>query len=199
MLKSAFGGLYLAKDAVQRVLSPRTDGSVPRILDLGTGSGREIPSNCRFILGDCNTCLDDPSYEGAYDMIQARCIVAGILDYRKFVQHIWKTLRPGGVFFVIEGRLGFLDEHRQPLPVRDESDPARSDQFKYLDDVPAWLKDMDDAWEDVESQWIYTPIGPWNKLQPVLLMGGHPKELVEKWVQNARKELEELPFKQWAR
>ncbi|KIO32946.1 hypothetical protein M407DRAFT_241200, partial [Tulasnella calospora MUT 4182] len=156
MLKSATGGLYLPREAVQRALSPRVDGSPPRILDVGAGSGKwatdmakefphaevvgldlvpvnpssQAPPNCRFILGDCNTCLDDPSYESAFDMIQARCIVSGVHDYRKFIQHIWKALRPGGVFFVIEGRLGCLDEHRQQLKARDEGDPDYSWQHK---------------------------------------------------------------------
>ncbi|KIO32947.1 hypothetical protein M407DRAFT_90895 [Tulasnella calospora MUT 4182] len=198
----------------------------------------QAPPNCRFILGDCNTALDDPSYKSAFDMIQARCIVSGVHDYRKFIQHIWKALRPGGVFFVIEGRMGLLDEHRQQLKVRDEGDPdyswqhklvslvgeameARNNQIKYLDSIPMWLKAMGDAWEDVGDQTIWTPLGAWNKsspelvfqgeamrenslkytesVQPLLLLQGYPKESVQKWVQNARKELEELPFKQWAR
>ncbi|KIO32945.1 hypothetical protein M407DRAFT_18103 [Tulasnella calospora MUT 4182] len=264
MLKSAAGGLYLAREAVQRALSPRADGSVPRVLDLGTGSGKwavdmakefphaevvgldlapvnpssNAPPNCRFILGDCNTCLDDPSYESGFDMIQARCIVNGVLDYRKLIQDIWKSLRPGGVFFVIEGRLTTFDEHRQQLGVQDEDDPeyswqhklisltgeaiqARNDQLKYLDDVPTWLKDMGDAWEDVGKEPLWTPIGAWNKsspelvfqgeamlqnclkftesVQPLLLLRGHPKESVEMWAHNARKELEELPRKQWSK
>lgn len=35
--------------------------------------------------------------------------------------------------------------------------------------------------------------------QPLLLLQGHQKESLEKWVQNARKELEELPFRHWAK
>ncbi|KAG8927373.1 hypothetical protein FRC01_007569 [Tulasnella sp. 417] len=256
ILKSAAGGLYLARDAVQRALSPRADGSVPRILDLGTGSGKwavdmakefpqaevigldlapvhpseKPPSNCRFILGDCNTCLNDPSYEGAFDMIQARCIVNGVLNYSNFIRHIWKALRPGGVFFAIEGRLTCYDEHRQQLGVQDERDPeyswqhkllsiageaiiARNDQLKYLDDVPTWLKEMGDAWEDSGNQALWTPIGAWDKcesmlqncleftesVQPMLLLRGHPKESVQIWAQNARKELEEQSLKQWSK
>ncbi|KAG8925522.1 hypothetical protein FRC00_003890, partial [Tulasnella sp. 408] len=149
MLKSAAGGLYLGREAVQRALTPRADDSVTRVLDLGTGSGKwaidmakefphadvlgldlapvipssEVPSNCQFILGDCNTCLDDPSYEGAFDMIQARCIANGILDYRKLLRDVWKALRPGGVFLLIEGRLASFGEHRQPLGLQREGDP----------------------------------------------------------------------------
>ncbi|KAG8911089.1 hypothetical protein FRC00_007083 [Tulasnella sp. 408] len=40
MLKSAAGGLYLGREAVQRALTPRADDSVTRVLDLGTGSGK---------------------------------------------------------------------------------------------------------------------------------------------------------------
>ncbi|KIO32943.1 hypothetical protein M407DRAFT_241198 [Tulasnella calospora MUT 4182] len=264
MLKSAAGGLYLARDAVQRALSPRADGSVPRALDLGTGSGKwavdmakefphaevvgldlapvnpssKAPPNCRFILGDCNTCLDDPSYESGFDMIQARCIVNGVLDYRKLLRDVWKALKPGGVFFSIEGHLGCFDEHHRPLVVQDEGDPeyswqhklvtlageaivARNDQYRYLDDVPTWLKDMGDAWEDFGERPLWIPIGAWDKsspelvfqgesmrqncliftesVQPMLLLRGHPKESVEKWAQNARKELEELPLRQWSK
>ncbi|KAG8928682.1 hypothetical protein FRC00_001683 [Tulasnella sp. 408] len=225
MLKSATGGLYLPREAVRTALSPRADGSIPRVLDIGTGSGKwvtdmgkefphaevvgldlvpvkpssEAPPNCRFILGDCNTCLDDPSYESAYDMIQARCIVSGVIDYRKFIQHVWKSLRPGGVFFATNGRLGCWDEHHQTLKVGREGDPNRNDQITYMDDIPAWLKAMKDAWEDVGEKPLWIPIGAWNESQPLLLLQGHPKESVEKWAQNAKKELEELPFKHWAK
>lgn len=57
-------------------------------------------------------------------MIQARCIVNGILDYRKLIRDVWKALRPGGVFFLIEGRLASFDEHRQPLGTQREGDPV---------------------------------------------------------------------------
>ncbi|KAG8909491.1 hypothetical protein FRC01_006901, partial [Tulasnella sp. 417] len=140
----------------------------------------EVPPNCRFILGDCNTFLDDPSYEGAFDMIQARCIILGVFDYQKFLQHVRKALKPGGVFFAIEGRMGCLDEHYQPLGVQDQGDPAYSwqhklvslaqeamvahnDQVAHIADVPTWLRDMGDAWEEVGDHMIFLPIGPWNK------------------------------------
>ncbi|KAG8916569.1 hypothetical protein FRC01_002989, partial [Tulasnella sp. 417] len=149
MLKSAVGGLYLAREAVQRALSSRVDGSNPKVLDIGTGSGKwavdmakefphaevvgldlvpvhpssEAPPNCQFILGDCTAFLDDPLYENTFDMIHARCIMPGVPNYRKLLQHIWKALRPGGVFFVIEGRLALFDEHRQKLGVQSEGDP----------------------------------------------------------------------------
>ncbi|KAG8953828.1 hypothetical protein FRC04_001458 [Tulasnella sp. 424] len=263
MLKSA-AGLYLAPEAVQKALSPRPDGSTPRVLDIGAGSGswavdmaKEFPNaevvgldiapvnpssqpppNCRFILGDCNTSLDDASYENAFDVIQARCIVSGVPDYRKFLRHVLKALKPGGVFLVLEGRMGCFDENHQPLGVQDENDPkyswqhkmvclalegmvARNDQILYLDDIPGWLKDMGDAWEDIGDKPIWVPIGPWDKsspalifqgeamrqncliftesVQPLLFSRGHPKELVQTWAKNARKELEELPYKQWAK
>ncbi|KAG8919177.1 hypothetical protein FRC00_011656, partial [Tulasnella sp. 408] len=245
MLKSATGGLYLAREAVQTALSPRNDGTIPRALDIGTGSGKwvtdmakefphaevvgldlapvnlssEAPPNCRFIVGDCNTWLDDPSFESAFDMIHARCLITGVFDYRKLIQQIWKSLKPGGVFLVVEGRMGAFDEYRQPLKVGHERDSDRNDQLTYLDDIPAWLKAMNDAWEDVGEQPVWVPIGAWNKsspellfqgeamrqnvlkytesAQPLLLLEGHPKEAVEKWAQNATKEMEELPFKQW--
>ncbi|KAG9048345.1 hypothetical protein FS837_000217 [Tulasnella sp. UAMH 9824] len=258
MLKSAIGGLYLPREAVQIALSPRADGTVPKVLDVGTGSGKWVtdmakefphaevvgldlapvnpsstaPPNCRFILGDCNTCLDDPSYESAYDMIQARCIVTGVLDYRKFIQYIWKSLKPGGVFFATEGRMGSWDEHHEKLKIGAEGDPEyswnnlvslvgeamadRNDQITYLDDIPAWLNAMKDAWEDVGEKPLWIPVASpelvfqgeamrqnclkyTESAQPLLLLQGHPKESVEKWAQNARKEMEELPFKQWAK
>ncbi|KAG9048346.1 hypothetical protein FS837_000218 [Tulasnella sp. UAMH 9824] len=269
MLKSATGGLYLAQGAVHKALSARIDSLAPRVLDLGTGSGkwaidmanefphaevlgvdlapvnpsscvaaevfspnratvtdynlqfRKVPPNCRFILGDCNICLDDPSYESAFDMIHARCIITGILNYRKFIQAMCKALRPGGVLFVMEGRPVSFNEHRQELGVQDEDDSARNDQLNYIEDIPAWLKAMGDAWEEVGDRSIWIPIGPWDKsspelaiqgeamrqdfliftesVQPLLLLRGHPKESVQKWAQNARKELEELPFKLWTK
>ncbi|KAG8928681.1 hypothetical protein FRC00_001682 [Tulasnella sp. 408] len=150
ILKSATGGLYLAREAVHRALSPSRDGTVPRVLDIGTGSGKwaiemakefphaevvgldlapvnpssDVPPNCGFILGNCETCLDDPSYESAFDMIHARFIAADVFEYRGLIQHIWKALRPGGVFLAIEGRPGSFNEHRQQLGVQDEDDPV---------------------------------------------------------------------------
>ncbi|KAG8932993.1 hypothetical protein FRC01_011393 [Tulasnella sp. 417] len=154
-------------------------------------------------------------------MIQARCIMPGVPNYRKLLQHIWKALRPGGVFFVIEGRLALFDEHRQKLGVQNEGDPARNSQITYLDDIPTWLEDMGDAWEEVGDNPIFVPVGPWDttspesiylgeimrqnnlkfieSLQPLLLSRGHPNESVQTWAQNARKELQELPFKHWAK
>lgn len=110
----------------------------------------------------------------------------------------------------------------------------------YFDDVPAWLKDMEGAWEDIGDQLIWITIGAWDKcgltscirrrprtdlhphlaspelvfqgeamrenclkftesVQPLLLLRGHPKESVQKWAENARKELEDLPFRLWGK
>ncbi|KAG8921399.1 hypothetical protein FRC00_008673, partial [Tulasnella sp. 408] len=142
ILKSAIGGLYLAREAVHRALSPRDDGTAPRVLDIGAGSGKwaiemakEFPhaevvgldlapvNPSSFILGNCETCLDDPSYESAFDMIHARIIAADVFDYRGLIQHIWKALRPGGVFLAVEGRPGSFNENRQQLGDQDEDDP----------------------------------------------------------------------------
>ncbi|KAG8949411.1 hypothetical protein FRC00_008160, partial [Tulasnella sp. 408] len=190
ILKSATGGLYLAREAVHRALSPRSDGTTPRVLDIGTGSGKwaiemakefphaevvgldlvpvnlssDVPPNCEFILGNCETCLDDPSYESAFDMIHARIIAPDVFDYRGLIQHIWKALRPGGVFLAVEGRPGSFNENRQQLGDQDEDDPARNDQLMYFEDVPAWLKDMEGAWEDVGDQPIWLTIGAWDNV-----------------------------------
>ncbi|KAG8936007.1 hypothetical protein FRC03_001216 [Tulasnella sp. 419] len=148
ILDRMLGGLYPAVDKVNAALAPSGD-SIPRILDLGTGSGawavdiaeqfphaevigvdlhiptpsRPIPPNLRFELDDANGPL--PHYANSFNLIHARALDARILDYPLFVNQVACMLRPGGVFIVSKCNLQLVDGNTwAPLPNNNEGEPG---------------------------------------------------------------------------
>ncbi|KAI0822861.1 S-adenosyl-L-methionine-dependent methyltransferase [Trametes gibbosa] len=198
----ALGGLFPAPDLVRRALRPRP-GTPPAILDVGTGSGSwaidmaklfpyctvvgvdlapprvdgDLPPNCRFEIDDAN--LGFAHYQGAFDVIHARAISAGIRDYPQLLQEFAQALRPGGVVISGDGDMQIFDEWRQPLAYVEEGTPGfswthrvffaaynamknRGGSIDTPSMCPTWLR-ANDAYTDVGWHKVFVPIGPWGQ------------------------------------
>ncbi|KAG6328551.1 hypothetical protein ID866_10538, partial [Astraeus odoratus] len=118
---------------VKEILTPKEGQERYRVLDLGTGGGfwaidladefptaevigvdlapvqpREVPENCTFELCDLDQVyLPYPS--GHFDVIHARFMHTGILNYPRFLNEIARMLRPGGLVILIE------PDHSEPI------------------------------------------------------------------------------------
>ncbi|KAI0636697.1 S-adenosyl-L-methionine-dependent methyltransferase [Trametes polyzona] len=198
----ALGGLYPAPDLVRRALRPRP-GKMPAILDVGTGSGSwaidmaklfphcnvvgvdlapprvdgDLPPNCRFEIDDAN--LGFSHYQGAFDVIHARSISAGIRDYPQLLEEFAQALRPGGVVISGDGDMQLFNEWQQPLAYVEEGAPgftwthrvffaaynAMKNRGGSIDSpsmCPTWLRSID-AYTDVGWHKVFIPIGPWRQ------------------------------------
>ncbi|KIO32949.1 hypothetical protein M407DRAFT_18106 [Tulasnella calospora MUT 4182] len=140
------GGLFPRDAEVENILSPKSDGCRPRVLDIGTGTGAwaidvaiqyphaEVvgldlapvklgstpPANCTFILGDASTSLK--SY-GQFDVVHARAILQGVKDYAALFKDVSEVLNPGGVFLTLEAEIGMYDEDKVPFGIQQEGAP----------------------------------------------------------------------------
>ncbi|KAG8892544.1 hypothetical protein FRC00_011894, partial [Tulasnella sp. 408] len=140
------GGLFPRDAGVENILSPRSDGYRPRVLDIGTGTGTwavdvaiqypnaEVvgldlapvklgstpPTNCTFLVGDASAGLK--SY-GRFDVVHARAILQGVKDYHELFKDVSEVLNPGGVFLALEAEIGMYDEHKVPFGIQQDGDP----------------------------------------------------------------------------
>ncbi|KAG9048342.1 hypothetical protein FS837_000214 [Tulasnella sp. UAMH 9824] len=134
------------ESGVHEILSPRTDGRQPRVLDVGTGAGSwaiaiakayphvEVigldlapvntgsspPDNCCFEKGDAHT---DLGRFGRFDVVHARAVLQGIKDFAAFFKEVADILNPGGMFLTIEPEMGLFDERKEAVGIQDEGDP----------------------------------------------------------------------------
>ncbi|KAG8953832.1 hypothetical protein FRC04_001462 [Tulasnella sp. 424] len=139
-------GLFPRESGVHEILSPRPDGSKPRVLDIGTGAGSwaiaiakahphaEVigldlapvnagsspPDNCHFEKGNADT---DLGRFGRFDVIHARAVLQGIKDFATFFKEVADILNPGGIFLTIEPEMGLFNEAKEPFGPQDEGDP----------------------------------------------------------------------------
>ncbi|EMD42323.1 hypothetical protein CERSUDRAFT_79907 [Gelatoporia subvermispora B] len=69
-------------------------------VDLVPMQVRYMPPNCRSEVDDINLGLQH--FYGAYDVAHARLVSSGVRDYKGFVDHIARVLRPGGLIILAE-------------------------------------------------------------------------------------------------
>ncbi|QRV74925.1 methyltransferase domain protein [Ceratobasidium sp. AG-Ba] len=132
------GGLYPESYAkvVQDQLSNR--GEPISVADFGSGAGDWVvgmanefphaqiigfdlvplcplnaPSNARFETKDLNK--DMSKYRGKFDMIQARSMASGIIDYVSFLRKALCCLKPGGIYMDLNVLLFLYDEDLNPI------------------------------------------------------------------------------------
>ncbi|QRV89615.1 methyltransferase domain protein [Ceratobasidium sp. AG-Ba] len=124
------GGLYpesYAKTIQDRLGDPR--GKPVSVADFGSGAGDWVigmanefphariignaPSNVRFETKDLNKDMSE--YYGQFDMIQARSMASGIIDYVGFLRKALCCLKPGGIYMDLNVLLFLYDENLNPM------------------------------------------------------------------------------------
>jgi len=193
-----------AEDYVRVVLERREGNEAPLILDIGTGSGkwavdfahqfphcqvigldlvpvtrdvREIPSNCKFEIGDANLPFD--RFHGKVSVVHARSINVGIKDEIMFMNEVARMLVPGGVFLRGDGDTQLYSDSFTALPECNPGEPgfswvqkvlfyarnvviargikpsAAGRAAKLLSEIPQFT--------NVGSDSVYVPLGGWVK------------------------------------
>lgn len=77
---------------------------------------RSIPSNCSFKIADANSDMD--KFESVFDVVQMRCVEAGIKDSDLIFYEAARILRPKGVLLLVAANLVSweLDSTRYSAP-----------------------------------------------------------------------------------
>ncbi|KAG8948964.1 hypothetical protein FRC04_009165 [Tulasnella sp. 424] len=129
-LREAVGLCYQSYlgDLIPQMLGPRADGSAPRVVDIGTGSGKwaieiaeafphaevlgidyQKPPMNRPVLVARQTPFEQDDvnlrlghYVNYFDIIHARAIDHGIDDYPDFLYEMARILRPGGIIMLFK-------------------------------------------------------------------------------------------------
>ncbi|KZT25732.1 S-adenosyl-L-methionine-dependent methyltransferase [Neolentinus lepideus HHB14362 ss-1] len=139
MWKLLVGGLYPPEltEVVAQLLMPQ-EGSRPKVLDVGSGSGSWIvemaqanpdadfvgfdlvksegidaPPNCSFIIGDLTGGL--PDFQAAFDIVHTRSVVGHLLDPEAGLYIIAGCVKPGGLLIFADGDLCTYDSERRFL------------------------------------------------------------------------------------
>lgn len=134
-MRLCLGGLYPCPEVVRSVLAPVV-GRTKRILDIGCGNRiwalemaqefphtevwgwdrpqvqemwtGEVPNNCRFETAPNYDFLEN--YEDKFDLIHMRFVAGGCTQFSKTMEDIQTSLRPGGLFILIDSTGDLLYE-----------------------------------------------------------------------------------------
>ncbi|KAG9094458.1 hypothetical protein FRC06_010792 [Ceratobasidium sp. 370] len=155
-------------------------------IDLAPSSPVDVPSNVKFETRDINQ--ETSEYYGKFDMIQARSVtmgvsdpgykvgakltlrVAQIADYPVFLESVWRYLKPGGIFMILDGFSLLYDTDFNPSMSSAFSklctEAASKMQFPnglgadFTGQVISWLRDHA-GFTNVQVDNLYIPTG-WN-------------------------------------
>ncbi|KAG8893660.1 hypothetical protein FRC00_010200, partial [Tulasnella sp. 408] len=203
MFSAGLGGLFPApaREDIQHALRALDDYSKPAILDIGTGSGAWCmemarafpnadvvgldlvpvkassvpPSNCHFEVGNADTDLAKMYAAESFDLVHARSMMQGVKDFPSFFQNVWRMLRPGGVFLVMDGRFVTWDDERQLIEYKEEGQPARNPNMHLMYRITDCVRGMgDEVWKKVDSFDLYLPVGDFDSetISPGQRLGG---------------------------
>ncbi|QRV74924.1 methyltransferase domain protein [Ceratobasidium sp. AG-Ba] len=191
MMVLAMGGLYPDNyaDIIRRRLEPR-EGQVIEIADLGSGSGdwisdmakefphvqaigidlapsipNEVAPNVRFVTRDVTQNMEE--YNGRFDVVQARSIANGVLDYPAFI-----TSKFYAKLFTkkLPGFLQFYDQELNRIEpnggitkllaeiVSRQPNPNKQKLNKIGDSLEDWMQQNNEL-KDVKANIIYVPVG----------------------------------------
>ncbi|KAG8948320.1 hypothetical protein FRC00_008636 [Tulasnella sp. 408] len=187
-LRIALGSLYAGHDYVKLRLAPKKEGTQPRILDVGTGSGiwaesmaREFPHaqvvgvdltlvtpdtnnppNCRF--GYLNANDGFTSLGDSFDVIHMRSVGAGIRDQVRLVRDVAQVLKPGGVFLWARGDMKLYTKDYEPLPRVEEGEEGWK-QGRNVRDINEFKTLLEDSeyftYRGHED--AFCPVGTWKE------------------------------------
>ncbi|KAG8894576.1 hypothetical protein FRC00_008736, partial [Tulasnella sp. 408] len=162
-LRIALGSLYAGHDYVKLRLAPKKEGTQPRILDVGTGSGIcNTPPNCRF--GYLNANDGFTSLGQSFDAIHMRSVGAGIRDQVRLVRDVARVLKPGGVFLWAGGDIKLYTENYEPLPRVEEGEEGWK-QGRNVRDINEFKTLLEDSeyftYRGHED--AFCPVGTWKE------------------------------------
>ncbi|KAH7103025.1 S-adenosyl-L-methionine-dependent methyltransferase [Auriculariales sp. MPI-PUGE-AT-0066] len=233
-LTLAIGSLYQNKSVVHEVLASRP-GYTPSIIDIGCGTGtwcvamaKQFP-HCEVVgvdlappaPGECSGSnvpqanLGFPHFYNCFDIVNCRSITSGIVNYPYFLRECSRVLKPGGNFEGLtvceEGEPGYSWLQRIFFGAYN-SMKNRGAQIDGMTLTPRWIRDIPD-FENVATQDVYIPIGPWLKgdprvellselmlrdtqlvisaMKPMLMSEGYFEDTVDTFIEEAQQELRE--------
>ncbi|OCH88758.1 S-adenosyl-L-methionine-dependent methyltransferase [Obba rivulosa] len=79
-------------------------------VDLVPMQVRNMPPNCRSEVDDINLGLQH--FYGVYNVAHARLVCSGVRDYKGFIDHIARVLRPGGLIELTEFDFAAYNKHK---------------------------------------------------------------------------------------
>ncbi|KAG9045960.1 hypothetical protein FS837_005360 [Tulasnella sp. UAMH 9824] len=153
-LEQAIGLCYQSYlgDLIPQILGPR-DGPAPRVVDIGTGSGKwaieiakafphaevlgidyQKPPMDRFEQDDVNLGLEH--YANTFDIVHARIVDLGIDDYPGFLYDMAKIMRPGGIIILFKPSMRLFQNLGRDVNGEDVYAPIR--EFGVKDDPPGY-------------------------------------------------------------
>ncbi|KAG8955163.1 hypothetical protein FRC04_009621 [Tulasnella sp. 424] len=112
-----------------------------------TDPSRRVPSNCSFQIADANCDMD--KFEPVFDVVQMRCVEAGIKDSDHFFYKVGRILRPKGVLLLVAANPQLVDDNDRIIPLQKPGDVG--------------ILGSNPNYTDVQIQEVLVPIAPWSK------------------------------------
>ncbi|KAG8715888.1 hypothetical protein FRC08_010063 [Ceratobasidium sp. 394] len=122
----------------------------------------------RFETRDVNQNMDE--HYGKLDMIHARNLACGIIDFPTFLQSTWRCLKPGGIIMIMDSSFTAYDENFSPINpttgfiklyhevASRMRTPNGTDVHRYTDRVIAWVREHG-GFENIRVGDLYIPTG----------------------------------------
>ncbi|KAG8975921.1 hypothetical protein FRC05_004852 [Tulasnella sp. 425] len=133
---------------------------------------RRVPSNCSFQIADANCDMD--KFDSVFDVVQMRCVEAGIKDSDLSFYEAARILRPKGVLLLVAANLQLVDDNGRIIPLQKPGDvgpDTRTTNKCMLGSNPNYT--------NVQIQEVLVPVAPWSKD-----MSGNERALAELMQEN---------------
>ncbi|WWC97769.1 hypothetical protein V866_004655 [Kwoniella sp. B9012] len=130
------------------------------------------PSNVNFEKFDILQEFPD-GWEGSFDLVHARCLIAGIRDFSLLLSRLTKLLKPNGHLIVVEPQARFStvdNDIKQVCPKTSSISAVVCDAMLKIgiDPIPGMKvstylqQNLNLEYDEVETQTLAMPLSPWS-------------------------------------